>query len=163
MDVTGVGRSPFDMLVEAVHPTVKVIAVTLTAGSEATKRGHELHTPKLALVDQLRRLAEEERLHIPPASAEARAITRELRMFAGTKTAPDSLSTGARSGSHDDLVIALSLAAYGADQRPHHTRVRGSNISGSRVRGATTPIPGARLRGGVLVTTPTGEIGWEPR
>jgi Terminase RNaseH-like domain len=134
VDVTGVGRSPYDMLVETVHPSVRVVAVTLTPGSETTRKGHELHIPKLTLVDRLRRLAEEERLHIPPASNEARAITRELRMFAGTKTGPDSLSTGARSGSHDDLVVALALAAFDAGSATTPTTVRDGDMSGGTSR-----------------------------
>jgi hypothetical protein len=134
MDVTGVGRSPYDMLRETIHPSVKVIAVTLTSGSETTRKGHELHVPKLNLVDRLRRLAEEERLHIPPASAEARAITRELRMFAGTKTGADSLSTGARSGAHDDLVVALALACFDTDASRFRTGVRDGDMSGGPFR-----------------------------
>jgi hypothetical protein len=87
----------------------------------------------------------------------------ELRDFRAHKTAADSISSGAKAGSHDDLVIALGLAALNADLPTRRTRVRGSNISGSRSASRTTPIPGARLRGGTLVTTPDGQVAWEPR
>jgi hypothetical protein len=163
VDVTGIGRATFDLLQEAITTSnVKVTAVTLTSGSATKREGHELHVPKQDLIDTLRRAMEEQRLQVPTDSKEYRALTSELRTFLGKKESASSLTTGARSGSHDDLVIALSLAVYGANASPRRTRVRGSNISGARVRGGTTPIPGARLRGGRLVTDPNGQVSWEP-
>jgi Terminase RNaseH-like domain len=151
MDVTGVGRSPYDMLVETIHPSVKVIAVTLTGGQGTTRKGQELHIPKLTLVDRLRRLAEEERLHIPPAGNEVRAITRELRMFAGTKTSADTLATGAKAGAHDDLVVALALAAYGADALASVSRVRDGDMSGGPSR-SLGPVIRPRREGDPMLT-----------
>jgi len=126
VDVTGVGRSPHDMLIEAnTAANVRVYAVTLTAGQEATRDGYELHIPKLDLVDRLRRLMEEGRLEVPAGSAEARAVQTELRMFAGVKTSAASVSTGAREGAHDDLVIALALSAWEAAAPGHHRSFQG--------------------------------------
>jgi Terminase RNaseH-like domain len=164
VDVTGIGRATFDLIQEQITTSnVKIKAVTLTSGSDATTHGHELHVPKQDLIDTLRRAMEENRLQVPTDSREYRALTSELRTFLGTKVSPTSTATGAKSGAHDDLVIALSLAVYGANAATRANRVRHSAISGARSASRTTPIPGANLRGGRLVTTPTGEVGWEPR
>jgi hypothetical protein len=135
IDVTGVGRSSYDMLKEQItDPNIKIYAVTLTAGSQTTRDGFEVHIPKIELVDRLRRLMEESRLEIPADSREARAVATELRMFSGQKTGPGAVSTGAREGAHDDLVIALALSAWPAAS-PTSRRFQG-------VRGATWSRPG---------------------
>jgi len=157
VDVTGVGRSPHDMLIEAnTAANVRVYAVTLTAGSEVSRDGYELHIPKLDLVDRLRRLMEEGRLEVPAGSAEARAVQTELRMFAGVKTSAASVSTGAREGAHDDLVIALALSAWEAASPGHHSFQgvrKGDMHAGWRRQGATPPpVPIRKAYGGTVMS-----------
>jgi hypothetical protein len=115
MDVTGVGRPIFDMLIEQLPANVRAIAVTLTGGSSTTKDGVEWHVPKQHLVSLLNRFMAERRLILPAAPAgqltdEARQFQRELRTFVGRKESAQHVETGARQGAHDDLVIAVGLS-----------------------------------------------------
>jgi hypothetical protein len=157
VDVTGIGRATFDLLQEAITTSnTRILAVTLTAGSETKREGQELHIPKQDLIDNLRRVMEEHKLEVPSSSREFRTLTSELRTFLGRKESATSLTTGARQGAHDDLVIAISLAAYGASAPQRYNRVRAGDFSGSVTR------PLRHTRGGVLVTTPDGEVEWQP-
>jgi hypothetical protein len=115
MDVTGVGRPIFDMLTEQLPANVRAVAVTLTGGSSLTKDGVEWHVPKQHLVSLLNRFMAERRLVLPATQEgsltdEARQFQRELRTFVGRKESAQHVETGARQGSHDDLVIAVGLS-----------------------------------------------------
>jgi hypothetical protein len=158
VDVTGIGRATFDLLEEAITTSnTRIFAVTLTAGSERKRNGSELHIPKQDLIDNLRRVMEERRLEVPSSSREFRTLISELRTFLGRKESASTLTTGARSGAHDDLVIALSLACYGCNTLTRHNRVRAGDFSGTTVR-----VPLRRVRGGTLVSTPSGDVVWRP-
>lgn len=128
VDVTGIGRATFDMLKEELPRNLSVLAVTLTAGTAITRKGDEWHVPKQDLVDNLRRYVEEGRLQVAQTSTELRALQSEMRTFSGQKTSPATTTTGARSGAHDDLVIAVGLALL-PGARPR----RPSGISRARV------------------------------
>jgi hypothetical protein len=125
LDVTGVGRPIFDMLTERLPKYVQAVAVTLTGGQEVSKQGNEWHVPKQHLVSLLNRYMTERRLILPAAPTgsltdEARQFQRELRSFVGRKESAQHVETGARQGSHDDLVIAVGLSLLGvtATRRP---------------------------------------------
>jgi hypothetical protein len=160
MDVTGVGRPVYDLLAASLNrPDTRLVAVSLTSGQDTTKAGAEWHVPKNDLVSNLVTLVQRNRLQLSAHDPETPALLAELRDFRGAKTAADTLQTGARQGAHDDLVIALGLAALHADSPTRRTRVRDGDMSGGPGR-ATAPI--ARVRGGILVSTPGGEVEWRP-
>lgn len=174
IDVTGIGRATFDLLRESIPSShVKITAVTLTAGSEATRKGHELHLPKMELVDKLRLLMEERRIEVPPTSKEYRALTSELRTFLGTKVAANTVTTGAKAGRHDDLVVALGLAIYGADAPTAVTHIRDGDFSGGPRRnlgpvirplrdGDPTLTPVRRAYAGIIYADNAGNLVHRP-
>jgi hypothetical protein len=107
VDATGVGRPLVDMLHEA-EPQARIYGVTLTAGHEQTRKGWDWYVPKQHLVNSLTRYMAERRLLLPDTQ-ESRQFQRELRSFQGRKESANHVETGARQGTHDDLVIAVGL------------------------------------------------------
>jgi hypothetical protein len=70
--------------------------------------------PKLTLVSRLQALLHEGRLKILRELAEAETLVRELQDFRIEFTAAGHLTFNARSGKHDDLVLALAIAVWRA-------------------------------------------------
>ena len=111
IDFTGVGRPVFDMFLSAgLSPT----GVLITAGTAETRDGAIIGVPKLAVVSRLQALLHEGRLKIHKDLAEAAELVRELQDFRVDFTAAGALTFNARSGKHDDLVLALAIAAWRA-------------------------------------------------
>ncbi len=157
VDVTGIGRATFDMIQEVLPKKVRCIAVTLTAGMTAERKGREWHVPKADFIATLNRYMAERRLEIV-ASDEARAFQRELRTFVGTKTGAATVETGARSGAHDDLVISVGLALL-----PDQTHRRPNHQRNALVVHSMAPrrVPIRRAYGGTIYADPaTGDLEW---
>jgi hypothetical protein len=152
VDVTGIGRAIYDMLREAVPPSVRLIAVTLTGGAEQTKAGVEWKIPKADFVSNLVRFASERRLYLP-ATKEAANFQRELRAFQGRKTSASTLETGARQGAHDDLVIAVGLSLLNVAQVRKPPRQRQGVIVRSTVADEPRPVKGLRRYRGMRLYT----------
>jgi hypothetical protein len=111
IDFTGVGRPIFDMFVySGIYP----IGVVITAGNTETRDRMTCSVPKLTLVSRLQALLHEERLKIQRELDEAETLVRELRDFRVEFTAAGHLTFNARSGKHDDLVLALAIAVWRA-------------------------------------------------
>jgi hypothetical protein len=111
IDETGVGRPVGDMFVYAgVSPT----RVLITAGTAETRDGMTCGVPKLILVSRLQALLHEGRLKILRELPEAETLVRELQDFRVEYTATGHLTFNARQGRHDDLVLALAIAAWRA-------------------------------------------------
>ena len=70
--------------------------------------------PKLTLVSRLQALLHEGRLKILRELAEAETLVRELQDFRVEFTATGHLTFNARTGKHDDLVLALAIAVWRA-------------------------------------------------
>src|SRR5216683_1930806 len=68
--------------------------------------------PKLLLVSRLQALLHEGRLKIHKEIPDAAVLVRELQDFRVEYTAAGSLTFNARSGRHDDLVLALAIAVW---------------------------------------------------
>ena len=109
IDFTGVGRPVFDMFVySGISPT----GVLITGGTAETRDGMTCSVPKLTLVSRLQALLHEGRLKILRALDEAETLVRELQDFRVEFTAAGHLTFSARSGKHDDLVLALAIAVW---------------------------------------------------
>lgn len=103
-DATGVG----DMPVEALHDRgLRLEPVVITGGRNLTDTG----VPKTTLIQALM-VAVENRTFTFPASLEV--LTNELSNFEYDTTASGSLVYSAPEGMHDDAVMALALAMWGA-------------------------------------------------
>ena len=112
IDYTGVGRPIFDMF---AYAGISPLGVLITAGIAETWEGAICSVPKLTLVSRLQALLHEGRLKILKELAEAETLVRELQEFRVEFTAAGHLTFNARSGKHDDLVLAHVIALVDAD------------------------------------------------
>jgi hypothetical protein len=112
IDLTGVGRPVFDMFVyNQISPT----GVNITAGTAQTREGNVCSVPKLTLVSRLQALLHQGLLKILRVLPEAETLIRELSDFRVQYTAAGNMAFNARSGRHDDLVLALAIAIWRAE------------------------------------------------
>src|ERR1700693_3362347 len=109
IDMTGVGRPVFDMFVGG---GISPIGVMITAGTQETQGGRIHSVPKLTLVSRVQSLFHEEKLKILKTLLEAETLVRELQDFRVEYTPSGHLTFNARSGRHDDLVLALAIAIW---------------------------------------------------
>jgi len=86
----------------------------ITAGTAETRDFAICGVPKLTLVSRLQALLHQGRLKIQRELAEADTLVRELQDFRVEYTATGHLTFNARSGKHDDLVLALAIAVWRA-------------------------------------------------
>jgi len=111
IDCTGVGRPIFEMF---VYSGIFPIGVVITGGNTETRDGKVCFVPKLTLVSRLQALLHQGRLKILRELDEAETLVRELQDFRAEHTAAGHLTFNARSGKHDDLVLALAIAVWRA-------------------------------------------------
>ena len=126
IDVTGVGKPVFEMF---TYSGISPLGVLITAGTAETRDGAICGVPKLTLVSRLQALLHQGRLKIHRELAEAETLVRELQDFRVEYTAAGHLTFNARSGKHDDLVLALAIAVWrahggGMPSRGHFETVR---------------------------------------
>ena len=115
MDLTGVGAPVFDLLKSAgLHP----VGITITGGRLVSGTWEHLHVPKRVLISTLAALLGAGRLEIAKRIPHAAELTQELQNFQvkiNRRTRQESY--GAKgSRKHDDLVLALALAAFYAER-----------------------------------------------
>ncbi len=112
VDVTGVGRPVTDMLREGLDGTdYHLSAVTLTSGTALRPSGMgsaEVSVGKEHLVSRLQVLLDRGRILLPE-DKESRALVRELQDFELRAQASGMIAGAFKTGSHDDLAIALGL------------------------------------------------------
>jgi hypothetical protein len=111
IDITGVGKPVFEMF---TYAGISPLGVFITAGMAETSDGAICGVPKLTLVSRLQALLHEGRLKILRELAEADTLVRELQDFRVEFSAAGHLTFNARSGKHDDLVLALAIAVWRA-------------------------------------------------
>jgi hypothetical protein len=113
VDITGVGRPVVDLLRKAkIRATVKPI--TVTGGHGASRDvGGGWHVPRKELVSTMQVLLQERRLKVAQALPEAATLQQELLNFkAKPSTAPLESFEAWRENPHDDLVLAIAIAAW---------------------------------------------------
>jgi hypothetical protein len=117
IDESGVGRAVGDIFEAAGMRTKRV---TITAGTEATS-GHGLnryHVAKTILISQLDAALHIGRLRFASALADAAAMAEELKDFRRKVSDAGRSSYAARTGSHDDLVLAVAIAIWWFNEPP---------------------------------------------
>jgi hypothetical protein len=108
------------MLAEALRGRVACLffPVTLTAGHAVT--GGEdgvLHVPKKELVGTLQVLLQTRRLQVSRSLPDAAVLVQELENFrAKVTTAKKETLESWREGRHDDLILAVAVAAWLGEQ-----------------------------------------------
>jgi hypothetical protein len=109
IDYTGVGRPVFDLFrVQGISP----IGVSITAGHAITRDGSVWSVPKGHLISRVQALLHEKRLKIHSDLPDAAALVQELRDFRVNFTESGYAQFNARTGKHDDLVLALAIALW---------------------------------------------------
>jgi hypothetical protein len=109
VDYTGVGRPVFDMF---AFSGIVPVGVLITGGAAVSWEGGIASVPKIVLVSRLTVLLHEGRLKVHRDLAEGRVLAEELRNFRASYTEAGHLTFNARSGRHDDLLLATGLAAW---------------------------------------------------
>jgi len=113
-DATGVGRPVVDMLRKSGIGCT-LMPVVITGGyTENLSQGY-YHVPKRDLIVGLQTTLQRGGLEIAAALPLASALTQELADMQVKITSPGKEQFGAwREGQHDDLVLAVALACWGA-------------------------------------------------
>jgi hypothetical protein len=110
VDATGVGRPVVDMLRQQ---RLAPIAITITGG-DAVTYDNGWRVPKRDLVAAVQVLLQSERLKFAERLPMVPALVQELTAFRvkiDPLTAHDSYGSW-REGAHDDLVLAVAIAAW---------------------------------------------------
>lgn len=134
VDATGCGRPVVDMLADRLtgKVTCQMRPVTITGGAVATTGVYGTNVPKRELAGVLQVLLQARRLQIASSLPDAAVLVRELENFR-VKISVSAHETyeAWREGDHDDLVLAVALAAWVGEkelpslevQKPRVTRV----------------------------------------
>lgn len=119
VDQTGVGKAVVDTLADGLRDrvTCTFCPVTITTGQDVITGGGALRVPKKELVGILQVLLQNRRLQVARTLPDALLLLRELENFRIKATAklPQSFEAW-REGNHDDLVLAVGLAAWAGEQ-----------------------------------------------
>jgi hypothetical protein len=110
VDATGVGRPVLDMLRQR---KLEPVAVSIHGGDQTTY-DNGWRVPKRDLVSVIQVLLQTDRFHVAEALPEWPLLQRELLNFKvkiDPLTAHDSYGAW-REGTHDDLVLAVAIAAW---------------------------------------------------
>jgi hypothetical protein len=111
VDATGVGVAVYDLLVRA---KLSPVSITITAGNEVkmTETGG-FNVPKKDLVARLQVLLEQDRLKVAKSLPEAEILVEEMLSFGSRTTdSGNEVFGNFKSGSHDDLVLAICVAVW---------------------------------------------------
>ena len=116
IDETAIGRPVGDLFnMFGLTPT----RVTITSGDTQSPKGtNRWHVAKGLLISALDARLHTGELKIAPDLHEAAALKEELRDFRRHVSAAGRYSYDARTGKHDDLVLAVALALWSFVGRP---------------------------------------------
>jgi len=126
LDYTGVGRPVFDLFRSS---NMSPIGVSITAGDSVVRDGMVWKVPKIVLVSGLQAALHDGRLKIQKSLPEAPALVSELQDFRAEVTDSGYWKFGARSGRHDDLVLALAIAVWRASQKKKPMRISDAAVA----------------------------------
>lgn len=120
VDATGVGRPVVDLLRGA---GLSPFAVTITGGTAVGWGDGEASVPKRDLVLTLQVLFQSERLKVADGLDLASVFIKELLEFKVKISISGHDSYEAlREGTHDDLVLAVAMAAWWGERKPEPLR-----------------------------------------
>ncbi|MCW2200437.1 hypothetical protein M2227_002527 [Bradyrhizobium elkanii] len=116
IDETGVGRAVGDIFVDA---GLKPKRVSITAGNEESGHGVDRwHVAKSILISRLDAMLHTGMLRFAADLTEAGAMAEELKDFRRKVSDAGRATYAARTGRHDDLVLAVAIAGWWVT-RPH--------------------------------------------
>jgi hypothetical protein len=113
VDWTGVGQAALE-IVRAKQPQARVTPVYITGGCTVSRKGGGYFVPKVELCGVVGALLDSDRLAIPATVPGAETLGQELRAFKAKVTAAgnETMAADWRTRQHDDLVLALAIAAF---------------------------------------------------
>jgi hypothetical protein len=112
VDQTAVG-DPVVRMLRRSGIAARIHPLTITAGHSATYGDGGWLVPKKELVSTLQVLLQSRHLCVAPTLAEAPTLVKELVNFKmKVKLVADETLTAWREGVHDDLVLAVAIAAW---------------------------------------------------
>jgi hypothetical protein len=127
LDSTGVGRAVGDIFTDA---GLRHQAVTITAGSDVAPAGRDRwHVSKTHLISVVDAMLHTGTLRFASALSEASAMKDELRDFRRKLSDAGRATYAARTGAHDDLVLAVAIACWWISRPPPATPVFGRHGS----------------------------------
>lgn len=113
MDITGVGRGPFDMLKAAKVRNLHGVMITGSRG-EAKQQPYGWSVGKAELVNRVQIEMQTGRLGFAQELELADTLERELMEFRVQINSHGNQEFKAREGQNDDLVLSVSYAVFGA-------------------------------------------------
>jgi len=127
VDATGCGLPVCDILTAA---GVRHTPIVITGGSEVVQRDRGYAVSKLLLVSRLQASFHAGELRIPRELPEAKNFVHELQEFRATLSEAGCLRFGARATSHDDMILAVAIAVFGATSLRHECTVAPLSFGG---------------------------------
>lgn len=125
IDETGVGRAIADLLRRANPRTVWFCPITITSGMDAVPQPDgSWHVAKRRLVGVVQVAQQNQRLRVGKALPLAPVLVKECLSFKAKITASGNVVYGVpdtsdwRHGVHDDLVLAVALGVWAAENTP---------------------------------------------
>ena len=115
IDETGVGRAVSDIFAAA---GMKPIRVSITAGNEVTYSGRGWHVAKTVLISTVDAMLHTGTLRFAAALSDAPAMRDELLNFRRRLSEAGRATYAARTGAHDDLVLAVAIACWWVNRPP---------------------------------------------
>jgi hypothetical protein len=137
VDGTGVGAAVIELL-DAQGLNAELTRVIITGG-QSMNRGDDgsYHVPKKELVGVLQVLLQARRLLIAKGLEHARTLAKEFQTFRVKVTAAGNETFEAwRERDHDDLVLAVALAAWLGERTPWDSGAEPFAASGGRGKSA---------------------------
>lgn len=113
LDATGVGTPVHDMFVAR---GLRPVPITIHGGEAVSRDGPGFRVPKRDLIAAVQVLLQQQRLKFARALPAAPALVDELRDYQVMVSESGHDSYNARSGQHDDLVLAVACAVWLAER-----------------------------------------------
>ena len=113
LDATGVGLGPYQMLRAAGLRNLRSIKITGST-AEAKRQPDGWNVGKAELVNAVQIEMQTGRLRLGRDVPNVRELVHEMKEFRTRQSVSGNLSFNAREGQHDDLVLALCYAVFGA-------------------------------------------------
>jgi len=118
IDESGVGRAVGDMFTAG---GLRAVRVSITAGTEVTKQDQlRWSVAKSLLISGVDARLHSGELRFAAELGEAHALHEELKDFRRHLTSAGRATYQARTGKHDDLVLAVAIALWWAVERRRH-------------------------------------------
>jgi hypothetical protein len=118
VDAGGCGRPVVD-LIKAQRLPCRLVPAVITAGlAESRDEAGYWHVAKAVLISGTQVVLQQRRLKLPRGLPETDALVRELENYRVKITPAANETWSARSGEHDDRVLALALAVWWGERSP---------------------------------------------